>query len=96
MSGKTSTTDKTGTATTAFQPYANEADVVEIGNLCIENRVDRISLHGDVDLTRDQSGLAKAKLLQRLLNDAIAVLEAQTLPDLLPAPAVKTVKNPFA
>ena len=80
----------------AFTPFANEADVVEIGNLSVENRVDRVSLHGDVDLTRDKAGLAKAKLLQRLLNDTVATLEAQALPEALPPPVVKQVKNPFA
>lgn len=78
-----------------FVPFANEADVIEIGNLSIENRLDRITLDGDVDLTRDKPGLANAKLLYRLLGDVIASLEAAPLPDALPAPEVKTVDNPF-
>ena len=79
----------------AFVPYANEADVIEVGNLAIENRLDRITLHGDVDLTRDKAGLAQARLLHRLLGDVVGVLEAAALPDALPAPQVKTVDNPF-
>ena len=79
----------------AFVPYANEADVIEVGNLAIENRLDRITLHGDVDLTRDKAGLAQARLLHRLLGDVVAVLEAAALPDALPATQVKTVDNPF-
>jgi hypothetical protein len=79
----------------AFVPFANEADVVEVGNLSIENRLDRITLAGDVDLTRDKLGLARAKLLHRMLGDVVAVLEAAALPDALPAPEVKTVENPF-
>ena len=57
-----------------FMPYANEADVIEIGNLAIENRLDRITLAGDVDLTRDKPGLARARLLHRLLGDVVAAL----------------------
>ena len=30
-----------------FIPYANEADVLTIGRLTIENRLDRITLSGD-------------------------------------------------
>jgi len=47
--------------TKPFKPYANEADVLRIGELEIENRVDRVTLTGDVVLTRDQAGLAVAK-----------------------------------
>jgi hypothetical protein len=79
----------------AFVPFANEADVIEVGNLTIENRLDRITLDGDVDLTRDKAGLAQAKLLLRLLGDVVASLEAAALPDALPAPEVKSVDNPF-
>ena len=31
-----------------FKPYQNESDVLTLGNLTIENRVDRVSLMGDV------------------------------------------------
>jgi hypothetical protein len=79
----------------SFSPYANEADVVHIGRLCVENRVDRVSLHGDVDVTRDKAGLAHAKALQALLADVISTLESEPLPDSLPPPKVGTVPNPF-
>jgi hypothetical protein len=79
----------------AFAPYENEADVVEIGNLSLENRLDRITLSGDVDLTADKDGLAKARLLHDLLGRIVAGLEAKELPDRLPPPTVKTVGNPF-
>ena len=46
----------------AFEPYANERDVLRIGHLEIENRIDRISLTGDVVLTRDRAGLVLAMI----------------------------------
>ena len=78
-----------------FVPYANESDVLEIGNLTIENRIDRISLSGDIDLTLDKPGLALAKQLQKLLADVVAQLEKRELPDQLPPPEVTSVDNPF-
>jgi hypothetical protein len=72
---------------TKFAPYENEADVVEVGNLTLENRLDRV--------TADKDGLAKARLLHDLLGRVVAGLEAKDLPDRLPPPDVKTVANPF-
>lgn len=80
-----------------FKPYANESDVIRIGALEIENRVDRVSLTGDVVLTRDKAGLALAKELQSLIDRVVKALEAEKqLPDAVELKAAKTVKNPFA
>ena len=79
-----------------FVPYANERDVLNVGRLSIENRLDRITVSGDVDLTRDQAGLAHARLLLQVLADVVRQLERQPLPAALPLAAVKTVPNPFA
>lgn len=79
-----------------FVPYKNESDVLHIGGLCVENRLDRITVSGDIDLTADQAGLADARALQQLLADVVAKLEAQQLPERLPPPATSTVENPFA
>ncbi|SEN79995.1 hypothetical protein SAMN05428959_103184 [Duganella sp. CF517] len=84
-----------GQLSQTFVPYANESDVLNIGHLTIENRVDRVTLCGDVDLTADQAGLADARVLHRLLGDIVARLEAMALPATLPAPATRTVDNPF-
>ena len=78
-----------------FVPYANESDVLNIGYLTIENRVDRITLSGDVDLTADRRGLADARALHQLLGDIVARLEAMELPATLSAPSATTVVNPF-
>ena len=63
--------------------------------MIIENRLDRVSLHGDLDLTRDQVGLEAARALKALVDAVLTALETGPLPQQLPLPAVKTVKNPF-
>jgi hypothetical protein len=80
----------------AFAPFENEADVVEVGQLALENRLDRITISGDVDLTADKPGLEAARLLHALLGEVVASLEAKDLPERLPPPEVKSVGNPFA
>lgn len=79
-----------------FKPFANEADVLEIGNLMLENRLDRITVSGDVDLTADKAGLALARRLHAQLGAVVEALEARELPERLPPPDVETVDNPFA
>ena len=64
-----------------FDPFADEAAVRGIGNLTVENRLDRLSIHGSLDVTRDREGLARARDLRDLLLAAIARLEAEDLPD---------------
>ena len=83
--------------TEKFKPYANESDVLRIGELEIENRVDRVTLTGDVVLTRDKSGLSLAKQLQALIDDVVKAMESdKQLPDVLEVKAARTVKNPFS
>ena len=80
-----------------FTPYADESEVLRIGDLEIENRVDRVSLTGDVVLTKDQTGLALAKELQALLGAIVKTLEAgQPLPETVELKPATIVKNPFA
>lgn len=79
-----------------FKPYANESDVIRIGALEIENRTDRISLTGDVVLTRDQAGLALARELQALIGEVVKALEAEEkLPGTVEVKPAQVVKNPF-
>ena len=80
-----------------FTPFDNESDVLTLGNLAIENRTDRLTLMGDVELTRDKQGLQLAKQLQAVINDAVKTLEAQAdLPDEVVVEAPQKMKNPFA
>ncbi|MBG6071811.1 MULTISPECIES: hypothetical protein [unclassified Polaromonas] len=79
-----------------FKPYANESDVIRIGALEIENRTDRVSLTGDVVLSRDQAGLALAKELHTLLGQVVKALQAEEkLPQTIEVMPAQVVKNPF-
>jgi hypothetical protein len=80
-----------------MEPFANERDVIRIGELEIENRLDRVSITGDLVITKDQAGLALAKELQLLVGRVVTALEAvQQLPQTVELKPVETVKNPFA
>ena len=80
-----------------FEPYASEADVLRIGDLEIENRIDRVTLTGDVVLTKDRAGLALAKELRALIGRVVMALEAEKqLPETVELKVTGTVKNPFA
>lgn len=79
-----------------FKPYDNESEVIRIGNLEIENRVDRVVLMGDLVLTKDKVGLELAKELQILAARIVKVLEKQKkLPDTVEIKPVVVVENPF-
>jgi len=55
-------------ATLTITPFANEAQALSIGDLNVENRLDRISLFGSVDLTKDKRGLQHARILRAVLE----------------------------
>ncbi|WP_211462672.1 hypothetical protein [Collimonas silvisoli] len=78
-----------------FIPFADESATLSIGKLTVENRLDRVSLYGDLDLTLDQRGLEQAKALQSLANRVVEQLESRTLPEVLAVAPVVKVSNPF-
>lgn len=82
---------------TELRPYADDAASVGIGDLTIENGREQVSLHGSLDLTRDQAGLEQARALKALLDQVVQVLESdKDLPAKLPPPDKPgTVQNPF-
>lgn len=79
-----------------FQPFDNESDCIQIGDLTIENRVDRVSIYGSIDLTKDKAGLAKALQLKGIIDSTISVLESADLPDHVSVRKPTMVENPFA
>lgn len=79
-----------------IDPFANEEDVIHIGELDIENRLDRISLHGSVDITKDKEGLEYAFALKRQIDTIVEYLKRQDLPEKISVENVaKAAKNPF-
>ena len=78
-----------------IKPFKNESDCLQIGGITIENRVDRVSIFGGIDITRDKEGLAIARELKSILDLTIDALEGEELPDKIKIKAAKTVKNPF-
>jgi hypothetical protein len=79
----------------SFHPFKNEAECLQIGDLTIENRLNRVSLFGSLDITRDREGLAAAKALQDVLIVTLAELETADLPERIAMVEPETVKNPF-
>ena len=80
----------------SFMPYANEHAVIRMGDMEIGNRTDRITLAGDLVLTRDLAGLALAKELQTLINRVVDLLEAdKQLPEKVNIKPTHEIENPF-
>ncbi len=77
-------------------PFANETDSLSIGDLTVENREDRITIYGNIDITRDKEGLGNAETLQTLFNDIIASMKKGDLPDKISIKPADNVANPFA
>lgn len=79
--------------------FKNEAETQIIQDLNIENRLDRVSLFGSIDITRDTAGLALAQELKALLDGVVAALQAEqtdgALPDKITVAAAEEVDNPF-
>lgn len=78
-----------------FRPFRNEADCIQLGELTIENRVDRVSIFGSIDLTLDKEGYKAAKELKAILDLTVAEMEKTALPEHIIVAAPETVKNPF-
>jgi hypothetical protein len=80
----------------SIKPYQNEAESLAIDDLTIENRTDRISVYGSIELTRDKAGLQHAKDLKAVLDAVVAALEGdRNLPDHIPVKPAEKIKNPF-
>lgn len=79
-----------------IDPFANEEEVITIQELTLENRLDKVSIHGSVDITKDQQGLEYAFALKRQIDTIVEYLKKQALPEKIGAENVaKVVKNPF-
>jgi hypothetical protein len=79
-----------------IDPYANESEVLLLGELTIENRVDMVSIYGSIDITRDKRGLEHAQTLKYLFDSIVEVLSKEDLPEEITLPVeVAAIENPF-
>jgi len=82
--------------TQPFIAYKNEVDSLQIDNLTVENRLDRISLYGSLELTKDRQGLESALKLKQIIDASIdALIQDKNLPDRIEIKAAESVENPF-
>lgn len=81
---------------TTIKPFKNEEESIAIGELTIENRLDRIELYGSLQITKDKAGLQLAQELKQVLDAAVEALRAEKdLPDQVAVVPPDKVKNPF-
>lgn len=79
-----------------FLAYENESDSFSIGDMTIENRHDKISIYGSLDITKDKDGLEYALKLKRIIDSSIDALKRdKNLPDKIEILEIESVANPF-
>lgn len=76
--------------------YENETDSFNIGCMTVENRLDRISIYGSLDITKDKEGLDNALRMKRIIDASIDALKREkNLPARIEVIGTDTVENPF-
>jgi len=89
----------------AFKPYQDEETVIGVvspmndtNTLVFENRLDRVSIHGSIDITNDQRGLRAIEQVKAAVDRIHAALNNQkhALPKKIEVLEPKKRKNPFA
>lgn len=79
-----------------LQPFQNESETLQIGELTIENRIDQLELYGSLAITRDKAGLQQALRLKALLDDVVVHLQNEKdLPKQVIFVSPDRVDNPF-
>lgn len=79
-----------------FKPFENGTESHAIHDLTVENQLDCVSIYGNLQLTKDRSGLQAAKALQALLNEVVHALEhEENLPEKIFHQEEQEIENPF-
>jgi hypothetical protein len=82
--------------TQSFMAYENETESFQIDEMTVENRLDRISIYGSLELTKDRQGLESALKLKRIIDASIDALKRdKNLPDRIETIPTENVQNPF-
>ncbi|GAA5186417.1 hypothetical protein GCM10023345_22180 [Acinetobacter kookii] len=79
-----------------FKPFENGTESHAIHDLTLENQEDRVSIYGNLQLTKDQAGLQAAKALQAFVNAVVSALENEAhLPEKIDRQDEQEIENPF-
>jgi hypothetical protein len=79
-----------------FKPFEKGHESHAIHDLTLENQQDYVSLYGNLQITKDQSGLETARRLQAFLNEVVQVLESDAhLPEKITLQTPQEIENPF-
>ena len=58
-----------------IEPFANNHQSMQIGELIIENQKDKIIIYGDINLTLDSAGHEQAQRLHELTTEILKAFE---------------------
>jgi len=78
-----------------IKAFQNEEEVVTIDKLTIENRLDRVSIYGSIDITKDKIGLEYALELKKQIDAIVEQLKKEDLPDKIKILDATEMENPF-
>lgn len=73
-----------------IDPFANDHQSMQIGQLIIENQQDKIIIYGDLDLTLDKIGREQARQLHEVTSKIIQVFDKKA--DLVDDDTMKEAK----
>ncbi|MGP9544764.1 hypothetical protein ACT3QR_07125 [Psychrobacter sp. AOP7-B1-25] len=62
-----------------IEPFVNDHQSMQIGDLVIENQQDKIIIYGDIDLTFDELGYKQAQQLHELSGKIVQAFEDENL-----------------
>lgn len=62
-----------------IEPFANNHQSMQIGELVIENQVDKIIIYGDIELTLDATGYQQAQQLHALTAKIVQTFETHDI-----------------
>ncbi len=86
----------TSKLTPAIQPFQNEEEIITISGLTIENRLDKVSFYGSLDITRDKQGQEFLFELKHQIDAIVEQMKKEDLPDRVETIEDKEVDNPFS
>ena len=63
-----------------INPFVNDSESMQIGELIIENQQDKVIIYGDIDIYRNEQGLMQAKQLLELSQRLVDELSKPLIP----------------